>query len=211
MHRSDDLAADDLERYDWNDLVSNYEKHDIGEAYFLGRAEERGFDVEEWGIDRRHDSGEDGLVFDDKLDLKLHKSDELQAIVDIKTKSSESWMGCFNARHLVKYARQADEHDVPVFVWMTIVDVDAERVGESQFAHRIDTAWDYDRYTAHYSDESDFYTDVVGYIHQDYDAAARSFSAYDGNAVIALDESARMEPSEMWGAIERGRERGVGR
>jgi len=63
------IDAETLEREEWNSLLNNYDKHDVGEAYFTGRAHEMGLQVEHWGIDMRHD--DDGLVFDNKMDLRL--------------------------------------------------------------------------------------------------------------------------------------------
>jgi predicted ATP-dependent serine protease len=55
--------------WDWNSLLTNYSKHDIGEAHLTGRIKQRGFQVENWGIDQRHDDS--GLIFDNKMDLRL--------------------------------------------------------------------------------------------------------------------------------------------
>jgi hypothetical protein len=69
MRREEHLDPDDLDRPDWNSLKSNYDKHDIGEAYFKGRVEQMGLTVEHWGIDMRNE--DDSLVFDNKMDLRL--------------------------------------------------------------------------------------------------------------------------------------------
>jgi len=63
------VDPDTLQREDWNSLLNNYEIHDVGEAYFQGRTDEMGLLTEQWGIDMRHDN--DGLVFDNKMDLRL--------------------------------------------------------------------------------------------------------------------------------------------
>jgi hypothetical protein len=60
---------DELQREDWNSLLNNYDKHDVGEAYFTGRMHQIGLHTEHWGIDMRHDDG--NLIKDDKMDLRL--------------------------------------------------------------------------------------------------------------------------------------------
>jgi hypothetical protein len=67
--RETGIDPDELDRPDWNSLVKNYDKHDIGEAYFTGRMHQIGLQVEHWGIDKRHH--DDGLIFDNKMDLRL--------------------------------------------------------------------------------------------------------------------------------------------
>ena len=64
-----DINPDTLQRPEGNDLLSNYTYHDAGEAYLTGRLNERGFLIEEWGLDDRYN--DDGLVFDNKMDLRL--------------------------------------------------------------------------------------------------------------------------------------------
>jgi len=63
------VDPDELQREEWNSLLNNYDKHDVGEAYFTGRMHQIGLQVEHWGIDMRHD--QDTLIFDDKMDLRL--------------------------------------------------------------------------------------------------------------------------------------------
>lgn len=69
MERSERLDPDSLNRPDWNSLKNNYDKHDIGEAYFIGRIHQIGLHVEPWGIDMRHH--DESLIYDDKMDLRL--------------------------------------------------------------------------------------------------------------------------------------------
>jgi len=67
--RETGIDPEELDRPEWNSLVKNYDKHDIGEAYFTGRMHQIGLEVEHWGIDKRHH--DDGLIFDNKMDLRL--------------------------------------------------------------------------------------------------------------------------------------------
>jgi hypothetical protein len=132
-----DIDPETLQRPEGNDIVSNYQVHDVGEAYFTGRLNERGFLVEEWGLDDRHN--DEGLVFDNKMDLRLwepldgqvtppqdapdklgsredtttvYSGDggewELCGVADVKTKTNEDWFGVFNLRHLTHYSQWAD-------------------------------------------------------------------------------------------------------
>lgn len=73
MKRVDRTAAD-LDRPEGNDLESNYDVHDVGEIHLKQHLEHMGFVAENWGIDRRHD--DDGLLFDDKMDLKVYDAGE---------------------------------------------------------------------------------------------------------------------------------------
>lgn len=230
---------------DWNSLVNAYQKHDIGEAYFVGRMHQIGLEVEYWGIDMRdHD---DGLIFDNKMDLRLwepldsadtperwpSETDdavftpdqsvyeeqtidgdpklgweakdhgleplpertsvnkwELRGIVDVKTKSSESWMGKFNLRHLCHYAEHAAAFSVPTFLYMTMVDMDEEQVGEENVLVPIPTDWDYEQLVEHYDPNHDR-TMTYG---ECKDTARtcpmveRTFRAPDGNLVVDISD-----------------------
>jgi hypothetical protein len=123
MRRGDKTPAD-LDRPDGNGLQENYELHDLGHQEFVRRMRERGLTVFEWGIDMRHDDGEDGIVYDDKMDFKVYDGDDLVALVDVKTKGSPRYMGRFNERHYVHYYGHAKKFDVPTFVVMFQVDYD---------------------------------------------------------------------------------------
>jgi hypothetical protein len=109
--------ADDLDRPEGNDLQSNYDLHDVGQQRVKERMESYGLDVVEWGIDMR-DAGDDKLVFDDAMDLRIYDEGELAALVEVKTKSNAQYMGQFNRRHYKHYYEHAQDHDVPAFVVM---------------------------------------------------------------------------------------------
>jgi hypothetical protein len=232
MERTD-LDPDALDRPDWNSLKANYDIHDIGEAYFVGRMHQIGLQVEHWGIDMRDD--DDGLIFDNKMDLRLWEpldgqdyppdaagvdppipkltqpcdpelykqackeletppameefeteSWSLQGLVDVKTKTNPDWLGILNLRHLVHYAEWAERFDVPVFLYFTMVDMDAERVGEQNILVPVES-WDYfDQYVEHFDRDTGFTTDWSE-ISNDCPYVERSFRAPDGNPVVQID------------------------
>jgi hypothetical protein len=234
MEHKRSLDPDDLDRPDWNSLLNNYSKHDIGEAYFQGRVEQIGLHVEHWGIDKRHE--DDHLIFDNKMDLRLWEpldgqdecpdswpspdhtdpiwtaqesipsdvdiprivtedSDmkrwELRAIADVKTKASESWLGKFNLRHLAHYAEWADHFDVPVFIYMTMVDTESKTVGEEGFLTPIPTDWDWPHLIDHYDgDMNHSYGDMKDFA-RSCPIVKRTFRAPDGNLVVNIEDEHR--------------------
>lgn len=216
------IDPDELERPDWNSLLNNYSKHDIGEAYFKGRVEQIGYHVEHWGIDRRHH--DDHLIFDDKMDLRLwepmggqemspewpdspdaervvetfdigidtiEREWQLRAVTDVKTKASKSWFGRFNLRHLAHYTHWADHYDVPAFVYMTMVDPDAEQVGEMEFLTPLDTDWDYEALLDYYDNDKELSYGDIKDIARGADVVERTFRAPDGNLVIEVPDDER--------------------
>lgn len=229
MEHKRHLDPDDLDRPDWNDLKSNYSKHDVGEAYLIGRMHQIGLQVEHWGIDEREN--DDHLIFDNKMDLRLwepmgdhseplywpsHESQfdvtvapevetatdggivhtheegdrewQLRGVCDVKTKANRDWLGIFNLRHLAHYAHWAEEYDVPVFLYFTMVDMDAEKVGEENIIIPIEPFDHYYDYVRHFDHDNDDYIDVVGRISEDCPIAKRAFGAPDGNPVVVIDE-----------------------
>ena len=132
MRRDENIKADELNRPEGNDLVSNYDKHDVGEQYIAILCESRGLRVENWGIDMRHDDG-DGVIFDDKMDLKVYDGEDFVGIIEVKTKTNPRYIGSMNARHLDDYKDVAGEHEVPVFI--VFLHVDGERVLSSRWVH----------------------------------------------------------------------------
>jgi hypothetical protein len=200
MERRDGLDPSDLDRPDWNSLLNNYQLHDIGEAYFQGHVEELGLNVEHWGIDQRHDDG-DGLIFDNKLDLRIWDADDsgyqsqwtLEGLADVKTKSNPDWFGVFNLRHLAHYAEWADHHGVPVFVYMTMVDPDEQAVGDDEFIVPVPSNWDWRGAADHYDPDS--YTSYsygeMKDIARTCPIVGRTFRAPDGNLVVKVDEDER--------------------
>lgn len=138
--RRGEQSPDELSRPDGNGLADNYEKHDIGQAELLRRLDESAIDaeVEEWGIDLRDDDG-DRIIYDDKMDFRLVDDGDVVAHIDVKTKSSPSYMGRFNARHYDHYYHHATEKDVPTFVVMFQVDYETETI-DDEFVFRLGDA-----------------------------------------------------------------------
>lgn len=109
----------DAGRHTDKSFEERYELHDVGEAHLAAHIEDTlGLDVHPWGIDER--DGEP--VRDDRMDFKLYDEGKgLVGLVDVKTKSGHSYMGCYNARHHDDYLEYATELDVPTFVVMFFV------------------------------------------------------------------------------------------
>lgn len=118
-----------LQRPPGNDLKTNYEKHDIGQAWVMWNLEERlGLRVEEWGIDMRDDDSGNLIYEHDAVDLAVYDGDELLCLFEVKTKSSPEWMGQFNRRHYQNYLILSEEHGVPVVLCMCLVNFKDEEV-----------------------------------------------------------------------------------
>lgn len=142
MERDEDTKPEDLKRPEGNSLESNYLLHDIGERYVAELFDDEDLHLEPWGIDMREDDGEDGLIYDDKMDFRVFapskdgedtegvgdsevfSGDQLVGLLDVKTKSSPQYMGQFNERHYVEYHGNADEYGVPTYVVMCQIDGD---------------------------------------------------------------------------------------
>lgn len=225
-----ECGSEDIDQ-DWNSLLNNYSKHDIGEAYFQGRVEQIGLHVEHWGIDKRHH--DDHLIFDNKMDLRLWEpldgqeraadswptptrddriwraqersaadsdveipsivSDkanlqrwELRAIADVKTKASESWLGKFNLRHLAHYAEWADHFDVPVFIYMTMVDTEKQSVGDTGFITPIPSDWEWPALIDHYDGDAQHSYGEMKDIARTCPIVHNTFRAPDGNLVVEI-------------------------
>jgi hypothetical protein len=178
MRRDADTTAADLDRPDGNGLKENYKKHDVGHQETVERLRKIGCEIVEWGIDMRHDDGDDGIIYDDKMDFKVFHNGELVALLDVKTKGSPKYMGRFNERHYVKYFGHAEEHDVPVFVAMYQVHYQREQVYDS-FVFEVGTGEMHERVISS--------TDSV---------AVNRFP--DGNDAVLIPHSER----RRWGYLE---------
>lgn len=162
MRRDESTTPEDLDRPEGNGLKANYDLHDTGEAEFIERCEGLDLVVEEWGLDRRDDDGEDGVIYDDAMDFKVYvRCNEaraekyleggvlmdtpgsadaeplrLAALVDVKTKSSPRYMGRFNLRHYENYTAHAAEYGVPTFVVMMQVSYGGDEIHD-EFTFRM--------------------------------------------------------------------------
>lgn len=235
MQRDTTRDASDLNRPEGNDLVSNYEVHDTGEAHIRQHLRHHGLVPIQWGIDKRHD--DDGLIFDDGMDLKVYtpkrsdtsyesevdsevythpssdqspvtedepETDELCALTEIKTKTSESWFGVINRRHLRKYLHHSHHYDVPAFIYMALVDDSGEQdsiirdtfIPLQQWEEYQDVLdGEYPFYEPEGADQ--FLRDEVSRHPQ----VERTFRAPDGNQVVKLDLETGIDWPEYTGRI----------
>lgn len=192
MRRETGMSGNNLDnrRKDGHTFQSAYALHDVGEAHVRQHCEDLGLTVSDWGLNARDDDGE-GVLFDDRMDLKLYYSGELCGLNEIKTKSSESWFGVINRRHFGHYLVHAHEHDVPAWITMCLVEQDDEE--DLQYISRIafipvrewdglvpmmdDVDWDIDD------------RDQKGWSGlEDHPDVERHWQARDGNCVVKLDE-----------------------
>lgn len=125
---------------------------------------------------------------------------QLRGVLDVKAKSSSSWMGIFNLRHLAHYAAWADTYDVPVYVTFTQITREENEVGET-FVCPIQP-WDgYEAYVNHYDRETEHAIDTTT-IADDCPYVNRTFGADDGNAVVVIDDNNRYDFDYLLGAIQ---------
>lgn len=137
MHRNPSQTTDDIDRPHSGTLKENYSLHDIAQDRVVTMLTEAGYDVELWGIDMRDDDGEDGLIYDNKMDLRVWTTEgetgevyesidsdgrSLVGITEVKSKRSPSWFGVFNLRHYGHYVEWVHSTDVPVFIYMTYLE-----------------------------------------------------------------------------------------
>ena len=111
---------------------------------------------------------------------------ELLGVVDVKTKANSDWLGKFNLRHLAHYAEWADRYDVPVFVYMTMVEPENKSVGEQGFLTPIPSDWEWSALIDHYDgDENHSYGEMKD-IARTSPIVHNTFRAPDGNLVIEI-------------------------
>jgi hypothetical protein len=121
---------------------------------------------------------------------------ELRAIGDVKTKSSSSWLGKFNLRHLAHYAEHAAAYDVPVFVYFTLIDTDNDSVAEEEYIGEVPTDWDYEAVAGHFDDGPEMLYEETKEAVLASDAIYSAFKAFDGNTVIEMDPDHLQDPTE---------------
>lgn len=194
MRRDTTTTADDLDRPDGNSLEANYSLHDVAQEHVVTHVEDMGLEVEEWGIDERGDDGDEGLIFDDKCDLKILESEDcLVALTEIKTKSSENWFGIINLRHYKHYLALRNEFDKPVYIYMALLDDDTDDdnyLFDSDSASIVRDAWIPLHQWHDYTEAIDDGADPTSYVRENIEYAPqveRTFSAPDGNQVVKLD------------------------
>lgn len=152
-------TPDDLERPEGNSLKDNYQLHDRAEQEVVVRLVAEGYDVVQRGIDMRDDDGEDGLIYSDEMDFEIRWNGKPVALLDVKSKSSQKWMGWFNERHYESYYEWAEELDVPVFVAMFHVqtapsgDDEEIELATGEFVFEVGVGEKYDRVKASSRDE----------------------------------------------------------
>jgi len=123
MNVRTDVTGSEIEsrRPGGKSLKESYEHHDVGHAHVVGLLEERGFSVEEYGIDERDHDADEGIITSDRMDLKVYDGDRTAGFIDVKTKTRPRWMGLFNAGDYEKYVTHATEFGVPAFIVMSLV------------------------------------------------------------------------------------------
>jgi len=209
MEHKRSLDPDDLDRPDWNSLLNNYSKHDIGEAYFKGRVEQIGLHVENWGIDQRDDDG-DGLLYDDRLDFFVIDPPRIEALLELKTKRNEDWMGVMNTRHFAKYLHRAWQYGVPTWTYMGLVDDDDEDTDDTEYVGDTiveetfipidpDVWHEYCdvREGVHTRYEPDEHIDFVQANVTAHPHVDRQFEAPDGNMVVVLTDDCQVDWREF--------------
>lgn len=172
-------------RVDGHTFESGYSLHDVAEAHVTRYVEHIGFRTEQWGINRRQDKH---VLGDDKMDLKVYDDDELCALLEIKSKRSDSWYGTINRDHFVKYLKQVHDHAVPAFIYMSVGGENDDSIVKSVFLEiepwgelvRVRNGA-YEFYQP--EDADDFLWDQVN----DHPLITGGFNAPDGKPVVNLD------------------------
>lgn len=175
-----------LNRPEWNGLERNYELHDIGEAFVRRHLEHIDLEPVAWGIDMREE--DEDLIFDDRMDLKVHEDHDLVGLTEIKTKRREDWYGVINRRHFRHYLEQVHHHEVPGFIYMSLVDEEAEMIERDTFIEI--EPWE--EFTKVLNGEYEYYEErgADQFLRDQVDRhpqITRSFRAPDGNQVVKLD------------------------
>lgn len=157
--RRGERTPEDIDRPPGNSLVENYDVHDRAEAQFLADLDESFLRLEAvpWGIDRRGEADESGVIYDDRTDFKLvDESGDLVALVDVKSKTSDRWLGQFNARHLQTYRERSSDLGVPAFVVMYLIPDDVDGYVDRFVYDTMEVAFtsDEDSYVSRFPDNN---------------------------------------------------------
>lgn len=116
---------------DTSEFLTGYAMHDAGEQYIKQRLRWWGFQVEDFGIDKRHEADPD--VNYGRPDLKVISSKDTESYLDVKTKSNgnEEWMGRLDSWKFEGYL-ESDRDDTEFYggensrVWMAFLLMDSE-------------------------------------------------------------------------------------
>ncbi|MDB9247432.1 hypothetical protein PN419_00225 [Halorubrum ezzemoulense] len=189
-------------RVEGHTFQSAYDAHDIAERHVTAHLEQMGFAVEPWGIDMRED---DSVLGDNKMDLKAHQPTQetpnppitgpsLAGLIEVKTKRSEDWYGVVNRHHFRKYLVQAHDHDVPAYIYMSLLDEDEEQIERDTFI-RVEP---WDEYGDVLAGEYPFYesSGADQFLRDNVDRhpqIERTFRAPDGQQVVMLDTDAGID------------------
>lgn len=198
----------DDDRVEGHTFEKGYEAHDIAEAHVTRHLEHMGFTVQSWGIDMREDKG---VLSDDKMDLKVYKNGAehdrdgtvettsmICALLEVKTKRNEDWYGTINRHHFRKYLRQAHAHEVPAYVYMSLLNEDEEQIVRDTFI----PIEPWDELTAVMDGEYEYYTpeSVDQFLVEQVDnhpQINRTWRAPDGNQVVDLDIETGIDWTEL--------------
>jgi hypothetical protein len=202
------ITEQELQQVRDNDLETNYEPHDIAEEFLTYRLE-RVYDchVEAHGDDARH---AEAVYFGDGPDQAVyHDEDDEEPVgyIEVKSKrlsTGEEWFGRVNRRHWNHYVEFAESVDVPVYIYMTLVDEDDGAIVREGFIevnddHDLDVITDMEGLllTVHQEDvhipandeSSDLRViEVDDIISLERDAVINSIPDVKGNEVVCLDE-----------------------
>lgn len=207
MKRDSSVTVDnDSQRVDGHTFLDGYETHDVAEAQVVSWADGMGFEIENWGIDMRH---QQDVLGDDKMDLRFHTEahdnasdetwpvDNLVAQVDIKSKTNPDWFGITNRSHFRKYLAHAHATDVPTAIYMSLLDDEAV----TRECYIPIEQWD--EYNDVLADVFDYYpaSEAERFLVEQIDKhpqIERTFRAPDGNQVVALDTDDGMSRTEFF-------------
>jgi len=199
MRKDTTRDPDDLLRAEGNSLQENYELHDVGEKYLseqiqsLNESRKWGsYHLEPLGLDAREDDTE--LTYDDKLDFEVQHRDPMRgsdlvrttilAQVDVKTKSSESWLNVCNLRHYAHYVKKQTESHADCYIMMSLLSDDNESVSEVSFLP-VESNEKYQMYEQYFNPEKSSVIEDTSACVDDFENITSTFI----NVVVRLDDS----------------------
>jgi len=203
MRKDTTRSPDDLLRDEGNSLQDNYALHDVGEKYLvdainsLNESRKWGsYHLEPLGLDARDD--DTGLTYDDKLDFEIQHRDPMRgsdlirttilAQVDVKTKSSKSWLNVTNLRHYAHYVKQQTETHADCYIMMCLLDEDDTAVSNVSFLP-VESNDKYQMYEDYFDPEQSSVIEDTTACVDDFENVESTFIAPDNNVVVRLDDS----------------------